>query len=311
MSEFCKRTPTPVQGTPQAHVAPAAFLIGAQKCATTFLAEALDRHPDVCVAQPKEPDYFSANHGKGPAWYRSCFPHPNAKVLLDASTSYSIAPSRAAEQTATTPTFGVAARIAAVSPKARIIYVVRDPVERTYSAYWHEVRTGYEDRAFLDAIQARAWYLDASRYHFQISQYIEQFGDSNVLILTKNDVTGDPANAFERVWRFLGLEPAGLESDVTVARNAGYTYSALGNLLFRNPRIRNYTRPLARFGRGALPQWLQDRLRARLLRAIPPMRADERRTVVSYLADDMVAFAQLTGLDGWVRQYLRDTSPDQ
>jgi hypothetical protein len=275
---------------------PAAYLIGAQKCATTFLADALDGHPELDVARPKEPDFFTVNRERDWDWYRACFPAEPGRVLLDASTSYTMAPTAAEERTAATPTHGVPGRIAAATPDARIVYVVRDPVQRTYSAYWHDVRTGYEDRPFLEALAARSWYLDGSRYHFQIRPYVERFGRSRVLILTMAEVVEQPATTRDRVWRFLGLDP--VDAPPTEgARNASHTYTRLGDLMFRNPRVRRVTKPLAHAGKRLLPAGLYDRVRAGLTRSIPPMSARERAIVADRLADDMAEFAALTGID--------------
>lgn len=276
---------------------PTAFLVGAQKCATSFLADALAAHPDVCLAMPKEPNFFTVNREKGTQWYRACFATPDAPVLLDASPSYSFAPTRPERQTAANPAYGVPGRIAAFSPSARILYVVRDPVKRTYSAYWHEVRTGYEDRPFLDAIDRRDTYLDASRYHFQVSQYLATFGPERVLVLDMGEVAGDPAAACRRAWRFLGLDAEKGAAIDPRPRNTGYQYTGLGNLIFRNPVVRKTTKPLARTAARLLPRAVYEPLRRSVTREIPPMREAERDVVLDRLAEDMAAFARLTGID--------------
>ncbi len=218
-------------------------------------------------------------------------------MLLDASPSYSFAPTRPEKRTEANPAYGVPARIAALSPHARILYVVRDPVQRTYSTYWHEVRTGYEDQPFLDAIDRRDTYLDASRYHFQMSQYMDTFGPERVLILDMGEVSADPAAACRRVWRFLGLDA---EKGATIdprPRNTGYRYTALGNLIFRNPVVRKTTKPLARTASRLLPRAVFEPLRRSVTRDIPPMRDAEREVVLDRLAEDMAAFARVTGID--------------
>lgn len=276
---------------------PSAYLVGAQKCATTFLANLLDQHPELQVSHPKEPDFFTVNRPYGLDWYRTCFPAASASVLLDASTSYSMAPTDPAEQTAANPTHGVPDRIAAEAPRARIVYVVRDPVARAYSAYWHDVRTGYEDRPFRDALAARTWYLDGSRYYFQSQRYIDRFGRERVLILQMSEVTHRPAETCARVWRFLGLTPTALASAAERPQNASHTYTRVGELMFRNPRVRRVTKPVVRAGRRLLPTAVYDRVRAGLTRSIPQMTAAEREVVLNRLETDMTAFAELTGID--------------
>lgn len=276
---------------------PQAFLVGAQKCATTFFAQALEAHPDVCVAQPKEPDFFSANQDKGLDWYRRCFANPDAGVLLDASTSYSIAPTDPVRQTPATPTWGVPERIARLCPHARILYVVRNPVDRAYAAYWHEVRSGYEDRDVRRAIAERPWYLDGSRYAFQLGRYIQMFGRDRVLVTTIEEVTRATAATCAKAWRFLGLAPVQGPSSGTPGKNVGYTYTSLGALVFQRPTVRHVTQPLALGVKRVLPLNIYRWLKNRVTRELPPMSPEERDRIWAQLADDAAAFAELTGID--------------
>ncbi len=79
--------PLPNTGFP-----PQAYLIGAQKAGTTFLANLLAAQPGVCMANPKEPDFFTRHRERGLDWYRERFAEPEGRLLLDASTSYAAAP---------------------------------------------------------------------------------------------------------------------------------------------------------------------------------------------------------------------------
>src|SRR4029079_2322923 len=102
---------------------PTFIVIGAMKAGTTSLARYLGEHPDVFVCSPKEPQFFieSGTWDRGVAWYRELFAGGRDSIARgEASTDYSKLPRHG----------GVVDRIAEVAPEARIVYLVRDPIER-------------------------------------------------------------------------------------------------------------------------------------------------------------------------------------
>lgn len=169
---------------PLAGFPPKVFLIGAQKAGTTFLANLLNQHPGIVLASPKEPHYFTQYRHHDIDWYRRCFSdEANSKLLLDASPSYSAAPTatRASdinEWHEDNPYIGAPGRIEEVSPHARFIYLVRDPVARIHSGYWHAVRAGAEPRPFREAIAADSRYRRISDYLAQLNLYLQRFSQT-------------------------------------------------------------------------------------------------------------------------------------
>ena len=71
---------------------PQLYLIGTQKGGTSYLASLIGQHPEICLAEPKEPQFYTSHWDKGLDWYRGRFADPDAPVLLDASTSYTASP---------------------------------------------------------------------------------------------------------------------------------------------------------------------------------------------------------------------------
>ena len=185
---------------------PQAFIIGAQKAATTSLAHLLGQHPAITLSRPKEPHYFSHHWGRGLPWYRQCFPGDG--LLIDASTTYAMAPIHGGPLTPADPPWGEAVpeRIARLRPDARFLYVLRSPAERTYSAYWHTVRYGDERRPFRQAIQDNPNYLATSTYSRQIAIYLRHFPLDRFLFLDFATVTRAPADAVRRSLTFLGID---------------------------------------------------------------------------------------------------------
>ena len=128
------------------------LIIGAQKGGTTSLYLYLNEHPNIGGAVIKEVSFFDKNYHQGLAWYRAQFPTPLRKlytrdvrkqnyIVGEASPGYLIYP-HAPE------------RIAKILPRVKLIALLRNPVERAYSQYRHNVERGYEQLSFADAIEA-------------------------------------------------------------------------------------------------------------------------------------------------------------
>ena len=277
---------------------PRLFLIGAQKCATTYFAECLAADPRIALAQPKEPDFFTRHHDRGLDWYRGCFAHadPAVQVLVDASTSYSVAPGDA-DQQADRPLAGVPGRILAQAPDARFVYIVRDPVKRVHSAYWHAVAAGSEQRPFRSAVDADPWYLDASRYARQLRGYLAHVPSERVLVMEMRRVIADPGAAVAQVCRHVGLSaPVDLHLPAS-ERNASYRLNALGGLLAVGGGDRDRLRRVAGRARRLMPERLYGLLRRGVTRGLPEMTAADAAYVRQRLGDDPQQFAALTGID--------------
>lgn len=125
------------------------IIIGGMKCATTALYFYLAKHPKVIPAVRKEVHFFDSHYSKGLDWYRGHFPFyrnyipivSSSKEFItgEASPNYMIYPH-------------APKRIAETLPKAKLIVVLRNPVDRAYSHYKHQVRVGKETLSFEEAI---------------------------------------------------------------------------------------------------------------------------------------------------------------
>lgn len=188
---------------------PQAFIIGAQKSGTTFLANLLDQHENVCVSHPKETNFFTQNWGEGTGWYKSCFDNHDAQLLIDASPSYSVAPLPGfsdSNEDLPQRAKGVPEKIRQLSPDSKFIYIIREPAKRTYSSYWHSVRGGYESRPFRVAIKRQSLYLRASHYYDQLMEYTSFFPAENFLIILFEDLIQSPRETLGQCCEFLELE---------------------------------------------------------------------------------------------------------
>jgi hypothetical protein len=189
---------------------PTFLVIGAMKAGTTSLWAYLRAHPEVFMPAEKELDFFVAEKawGRGLDWYRGLFaPGAAARARGEASTNYTKHPLFA----------GVAERIARVLPDARLVYLVRHPIERIRSHYAHAVAAGWERRPLGRALREEPQYLDVSRYAHQLTEYLRYFDRSQLLVVGAEQLRDDRAATLRRVLAFIGVDPtvapAGLEAE--------------------------------------------------------------------------------------------------
>jgi len=203
---------------------PNLFVVGAMKSGTSTLHALLDGHPDIFMSEPKEPCYFvDLDDLESPArevveewgfWrseehYLALFGEAgNARVIGESSTNYSKRPKMG----------GVCDRIAEFAPEARILYIMRDPIERTISHYWHAVAQRKERRDLVTALEQEAHYREVSHYAFQLEPYLSRFGSERVRVLTLEELRADPEAKLMELFGWLGVD-AGFESTGTDRRD--------------------------------------------------------------------------------------------
>lgn len=181
------------------HRLPTFMVIGAMKTGTTSLYEYLRAHDQVFMPDFKELDFFVAesNWARGLSWYcRQFTGAEGARAVGEASTAYTQYPVHD----------GVPERIAQLLPGVRLVYVVRDPVERIRSHYQHLVLTGVEKRPPEVAVLENPVYLAASRYAMQLGRYLDHFPAEQILVVTSESLKDDRVATVQRVYEFLGVD---------------------------------------------------------------------------------------------------------
>lgn len=178
-------------------------VIGAMKAGTTSLAAYLGAHPDIFVTDPKEPRFFTHEWDRGLDWYESLFEgSEGAKARGEASTDYTKAPQ----------VVGAADRMAAVVPDVKLVYLVRNPVERIRSQYVHRAARFNEskiERASIDVtVRSKPIYLDWSRYAFQLEPYLERFGRDQLLVVASEHLRTERRETLAGIFEFLGVDPS-------------------------------------------------------------------------------------------------------
>ena len=254
------------------------MIIGAQKCGTTALHSYLARHPQISMSRPKELDFFVAerNWGKGLEWYRQRWNGPEKPIRGESSPNYTAYPNFA----------GVPERMADLLPDAKLIFMVRDPVDRVRASYIHSYSNAVEHRPMREAIlDPERAYIRRSRYHEQLTRFLEYYPMEQILLLEQDELLNDRRATLQRVFAFLG------------ARENVWRES------FNEPRLET----AARRRRTRLGVVAADRLPIRWWRKIrdrrpfstpfeqQPMDDDLRAEVSGLLRDDAAAFRKLTG----------------
>lgn len=203
--------------TSQTRSMPDFIIIGAQRCGTTSLYRYLVEHPSILSAFEKEVHFFDTYYEKGISWYRAHFPRPEAGYVTGEATPYYIFHPC------------VPSRISKVVSQAKLIVLLRNPVDRAFSHYHHEIREGWETLSFEKAISAERQRLAGERekllsdqtywsvshqHHSYLSRgiYVDQletwerfFPREQMLILNSEDLYDRPLATLERVTAFLGL----------------------------------------------------------------------------------------------------------
>ena len=173
------------------------IIIGAMKCATSTLHEQLAAQPGFFMSTPKEPCFFSDDevYARGLDWYGDLFAAAGPGDLCgESSTHYTKLPTY--PQTVE--------RIARHVPHARLIYVMRDPIERLVSQYVHEWTERTVDGPIDAALQRYPRLVDYGRYALQLRPYFEAFGRERVLPVFQESLRARGQQELDRVCEFLG-----------------------------------------------------------------------------------------------------------
>jgi hypothetical protein len=218
--------------TAAARPLPDFLILGAQKAGTTALYAYLRWHPQIMGPSWKEVSFFDRHWRRGERWYRGQFPNRlrtgatrrrDGDVLVgEASPSYLFHP--AAPQ-----------RVAKLLPDVKLIALLRNPTDRAFSHYQHEVALGREPLAFEDALDreeertsgevdrmlvdpsyfSHAWWDHTYRarglYAEQLERWLAVFPRERVLVIPTDDLAVNPAETYARTLEFLGAAPHELD----------------------------------------------------------------------------------------------------
>jgi hypothetical protein len=279
-------------------------VIGAIKAGTTSLYRYLGEHPDVYMSPVKETLHFAWDPErpliegqqdvvKDPDKYRALFDAAgDAKAIGEASPQYlcsEVAP----------------VRIRETVPDARLIAVLRDPVERAFSAYLHLVRDGEETLDFEQALDAEddrraaGWdpiwlYRAAGLYADQVERYLSLFDREQLRIYLHEDLEADSVGMVQDVYRFLGVDDRFVPTTDVRFNPSG---------LLRHPRLFKWAtteNPVRRVARAVVPHGRRERMRVAVIhRSLerPTLDPEVRRRLAASFTADIDRLERILGRD--------------
>jgi len=185
---------------------PTFIIIGAMKSGTTSLHHYLHEHPEICMSRVKETNFFlgEEDYARGVEWYESLFCECGAKARGETSPNYAMHPL----------VLDVPERMHALIPDAKLIYLLRDPIERMISHYIHKQAKGVEQRSLVDVLAAsfeEPGYIAPSLYYTQLQKFLRYYRAENILIITAEDLKWNRLPTLRKVFRFLEVD-AGFKS---------------------------------------------------------------------------------------------------
>jgi hypothetical protein len=251
MAEIRERTPKPLRRdlvqvrhawrarTSRMRRLPDVLIIGTQRGGTSSLYKYLGAHPSVAPSLRKETQYFTRRYGMGVAWYRVNFPLTiRGNVLtFEATPDYLFFPQ-------------AAARAAALVPDAKIIVLLRDPVQRAFSHHRYAMRLGIETLPFPEAIDVESGrlepdieamtddpsfdpkafrnfsYVSRGFYADQLERWFEWYPRDRFLFIKSEAFFADPSSTYGAVLDFLGLRQWRPRTFVNQSHPRGQTMSA-------------------------------------------------------------------------------------
>jgi hypothetical protein len=304
------------------------FIVGAARCGTTSLFEALARHPDVFCCPVKEPNYFAFDFIRRPdvlarARQQGC--------LIDQNFTYMLTPPRVAytvdaaaygklfqgwrgetaigeASTTYLPSRTAPRAIAAAQPDARIIVLLRNPIARALSDYRMHTQNGFSLETFAEFIAREKDKIDdpgsrgvlsSSLYATQIQRYLDCFPREQILFLLFDDLVRSPSESLRKVFHHLGVDPR-------IGRHIRIGWANKS----RQPRFGRFNQAVLRSGkRGLLVSAIPKPVRV-VLRHLyytagqgPAITPADQQSLLALYRDDIKETARLTGrnLDPWTK----------
>lgn len=270
---------------------PNLLVIGAQKAGTSSLHRYLDLHPQISMSHPKELSFFMLYPEPSEEeveWYRLHFA-VHARVRGESSPNYTCYPQ----------VKGIPERIHRLIPDAKLIYMVRDPIERAVSSYLHSRAMGGETRPIADALDdPNTWYISRSCYYAQLEQYLPYFRQEQILVVAQEELLRQRAETMRRIFRFLEVDDSfsspGFDQmwEVSSGKGRKYTLAYRASRWLGGPEFW-----------GRLPtrvRWLGERLvygSRDEATSRPDLDASVRQRLTERFREDAEKLRELTGQD--------------
>lgn len=249
-------------------------IIGAMKCGTSTLHDQLHLQPGIFMSTPKEPYFFSNDEvwAKGLDWYSSLFADAAKDDLCgESSTHYTKLP--------TYP--HTIDRMKEHIPDAKLIYVIRHPIDRLVSHYIHDWSERKIDCSIDEAIDRHPDLINYSRYAMQLEPFLETYGTERVMLVFFEHMIAEPQAELERICRFIGYDGRPRWHIEEPANNV--SHQRMRESKWRDAIVWNPVVTWAR--RTFVPQRLRDRVKTLWQMRKRPKLSPERLAALSEVFD--------------------------
>lgn len=198
------------------------IIAGVKKAGTTSFYNYLDQHPQIFMSPIKEPKFFAydpadpacinADHNRFPirtmAEYEALYDDAGDAVAVGEASPLYIDSTYALEQ------------IAQQLPDVRLIFSLRQPIERAYSLYLMGIRDGVEERTFYEAVKNDMARWEGFKYYTALKPWFDRFGADRIHVILFEDLTKNPVGVTQDLYRFLGVDPT-FVPDTSQKHNVG------------------------------------------------------------------------------------------
>jgi hypothetical protein len=283
---------------------PTFLICGAQKAGTTALWYYLNQHPEIYMAPDKEINYFSLNYDQGREWYLSHFRDSKKETAIgEASPLYIWLPD-------------CCSRIHKDFSNIKLIFILRNPVERAWSNYWYNIQRNVQNphESFDTAVRTedgQERYISKGLYYQQLLKYYELFSPKQMLVLLHEDLKHHRTDTLRDVFRFLDVS-----TDAAIHDHSPRNVTAVPRNRFAIYFLSIYLNA-KKFGKKYAPEWSRDtlirmrnvllpRIQSKLLSTSDPkpeIAPETRDWLCDTFKEDISQLSQLIGRDlsSWQR----------
>ena len=271
------------------------LILGAPRSGTTYLHRCLEEHPDVYMARLSysgDINFFNPNseisairyYDRGIAWYEALFDGRRHETAVGEKTAHYFADPE------------VPARIFAHIPEAKLVVVIRNPVERAYSNFWYSRGKLPPGLDFIEACHSPAGrqlrLLESGLYYQHLRRFLEFFPRDRIHIIVHDFLRSDPRAQLARLFDFLGVDSTFVPSSIDCRLNGAigpgtniYRIRAVGH------HVKQHHRRVFRMLKKLPTSWFEQYLGRRMSRisasaGYPPMARADRRRLEAFFDED-------------------------
>lgn len=292
------------------------LILGAAKAGTTSLHYYLAQHPDIFMSPLKEPKYFALKNEplnfRGPSQFINQTSVNTFEAYCDLFAG--VQNETAVGETSPLYLFSekAADEIKSTLPDAKLIAILRNPIDRAFSSYTHLLREGFETLAFEQSLEAEAdrirnrwaplwYYTQKGFYGQQLQRYYDRFPATQLKVFLFDDFCADPMAITQEIFEYIGVDPS-FQPDLTKRNVSGVPKNAaLQRLLTRDNQLKSMLKPLIP---RSFRQKISGQIKRRNLSAKPTLKSETRSQLTDLYREDILTLQELIGRDlsAWLCQ---------